>query len=233
MNRRELFKTGAAAVAALAVPKIASAEPIRLNPVNRMVRYKEYKEILEQTHLIGLALMDILHNAAIAVPECEYVPVANGFQVGLPYPRLYRLAFDLAVAGDSFYELIFEPNDTRPILYQALSSDTIYRIETVKGKLLEFQQSRQGPDYSALSRPIDSDRKSHAVRFTPEQIYQLSIGTNEFYPYGVSLLEPIRKNKNAEISEGAVKNFHKIFVDGMAELSRKIGLGGEVLYNPR
>lgn len=76
----------------------------------------------------------------------------------------------------------------------------MYRIETTKGKVIEFQQGKEGPDFNAIQKsPIATATEqelaqSNAVRFTPEQIVHLRIGDHRksFYPYGVSLIEPAR-----------------------------------------
>ena len=81
-----------------------------------------------------------------------------------------------------------------------LPADSIYRIETTKGKLLEFQQSKEGPDYQSLAR-VDVTQandaelaQATAIRFAPEQIVHIRIGDDRktFYPYGVSIIEPAR-----------------------------------------
>lgn len=116
--------------------------------------------------------------------------------------KLFSLALNLFVFGDYFLELIIDPSDPKSgvLKTQELPPDSIYRIETVKGRLLEFQQSAQGPDYEALSRSevtqaTDQDlEQSRAIRFAPNQIVHFRIGDQRrtFYPYGVSLIEPAR-----------------------------------------
>ena len=76
----------------------------------------------------------------------------------------------------------------------------MFRIETTKGKLVEFQQGKEGPDYQSLQRsPIThaTDQElaqATAIRFAPEQIVHIKIGDDRktFYPYGISLIEPAR-----------------------------------------
>jgi hypothetical protein len=76
----------------------------------------------------------------------------------------------------------------------------MYRIETTKGKLVEFQQSNEGPDYQSLTRvPVTQATEADlmqatAVRFTPEQVVHTKVGDDRrtFYPYGVSLIEAAR-----------------------------------------
>jgi len=106
------------------------------------------------------------------------------------------------IFGDHFFEIIMDPeNPKKGILgIQELPCDSVYRIETTKGKLVEFQQSNEGPDYQSLTRaPVTQATEADlmqatAVRFTPEQVVHTKIGDDRrtFYPYGVSLIEPAR-----------------------------------------
>jgi intein/homing endonuclease len=116
--------------------------------------------------------------------------------------RLWNIAKKLFQMGDLFLENVIDPqNPSAGILkVDILPSDSIYRIETTKGKLLEFQQSKEGPDYQSLSR-VDVTKATEqdlaqatALRFAPEQIVHMKIGDDRktFYPYGVSLIEPAR-----------------------------------------
>jgi len=108
---------------------------------------------------------------------------------------------NLCVNGDHFLEIIINPDNPEEGIYKTsnLPAETMYRIETTRGKLIEFQQSKEGPDYSALTNPIDLTstkdiEKSTAIRFSPYQIIHFRIGEDRktFYPYGVSLIEPAR-----------------------------------------
>jgi hypothetical protein len=108
---------------------------------------------------------------------------------------------NLCVNGDHFLEIIINPENPEEGVYKTstLPAETMYRIETTRGKLIEFQQSKEGPDYTSLTNPIDlsSNRdmeKSTAIRFSPYQIIHFRIGEDRktFYPYGVSLIEPAR-----------------------------------------
>ncbi|MCL5794777.1 MAG: portal protein, partial [Patescibacteria group bacterium] len=66
--------------------------------------------------------------------------------------------------------------------------------------LIEFQQSKEGPDYQALTRgPVMGQNDTEliqttAIRFAPSQIIHFRIGDDRktFFPYGQSLLEPAR-----------------------------------------
>lgn len=108
----------------------------------------------------------------------------------------------LLLYGDLFYELITDldsPNDGI-LKIQRLPPESIYRIETTKGKVIEFQQSKEGPDYQSLVRApvtVASDQEiqmATAIRFAPEQIVHVRINEDrrQFYPYGSSIVEPAR-----------------------------------------
>lgn len=110
---------------------------------------------------------------------------------------------NLCILGDWFVELVVNPDNPKEGIYKAtpLPSESMYRIETTKGKLIEFQQSKEGPDYQAIVRaPMVTQaaetelNQSMAIRFAPFQIVHFRIGDDRktFYPYGQSLIEPAR-----------------------------------------
>lgn len=116
--------------------------------------------------------------------------------------RLWNICKNLLIFGDHFDELIIDPDSPKDGVYrvQDLPPDSVYRIETTKGKLIEFQQSNEGPDYQSLTRvPVtqatEADlRQATALRFSPRQIVHWRFGEDRkmFYPYGVSVIEPAR-----------------------------------------
>ncbi len=116
--------------------------------------------------------------------------------------NLWSDAKNLFLDGDLFYELVTSPDNPKAgiVKIQRLPADSMYRIETVKGKLLEFQQSKEGPDYQSLSRvevrqATEADlQQATALRFSPEQVIHMKIGDDRktFYPYGVSMVEAAR-----------------------------------------
>ena len=116
--------------------------------------------------------------------------------------KLWNWAKNLFIYGDWFGELVFNPDNPKDgvLKVQALPPDSMFRIETTKGRLVEFQQSKEGPDYHALEKVAvekASDEElsqSTALRFTPDQICHIKIGDDRktFYPYGVALIEPAR-----------------------------------------
>jgi len=116
--------------------------------------------------------------------------------------RSWGIQRSLCKLGDHFFELVIDPEDPKRgvIKVQSLPADSMYRIETIKGRLYEFQQSQEGPDYNALAR-TEITRASQAelmqataLRFHPEQIVHARIGDDRktFYPYGISVIEAAR-----------------------------------------
>jgi hypothetical protein len=122
--------------------------------------------------------------------------------LNLDQKRCWNRAKQLFINGDDFWEIVIDPeNPSRGIVNLVpLPSDTMYRIETTKGRLVEFQQSKEGPDYDSLARvevtkATDLDlMQAKAIRFAPQQIVHIRIGDDRktFYPYGVSLIEAAR-----------------------------------------
>jgi hypothetical protein len=116
--------------------------------------------------------------------------------------RIWNWAKNLFLFGDYFVEVIINPNNPKAGILKTLPlpCESMYKIETTKGKLIEFQQSKEGPDYQSLTRvPVtkanEADlQQSTAIRFHPNQIVHMKIGDDRrtFYPYGVSLIEPAR-----------------------------------------
>jgi hypothetical protein len=116
--------------------------------------------------------------------------------------KLWNRVKNLYVNGDDFWEKVINPENPKQGIINLipLPVDTMYRIETTKGRLLEFQQSKEGPDYEAISKvdvtqATESDiLQAKAVRFAPQQITHIRIGDDRktFYPYGISLMEAAR-----------------------------------------
>lgn len=116
--------------------------------------------------------------------------------------KSWDMAKRLFINGDYFYEIIIDPENPKGgiVGLNPLPPDSMYRIETTKGKLVEFQQSKEGPDYQSLARveitqATEADlQQATAIRFAPEQIVHIRIGDDRltFYPYGVSLIEAAR-----------------------------------------
>ena len=116
--------------------------------------------------------------------------------------KTWNMAKQLFINGDFFWELIIDVENPKDGIRDLapLPADSMYRIETTKGRLIEFQQSKEGPDYQSLARvevaqATEADlQQATAIRFAPEQIIHIRIGDDRktFYPYGVSLMEAAR-----------------------------------------
>jgi hypothetical protein len=114
----------------------------------------------------------------------------------------YNRMKNTCINGDDFWELVIDLENPKKGVYklEVRPPESMFRIETTKGRLLEFQQSKEGPDYDAIAKTDVRDateselEQCKAVRFTPEQIIHVKIGDDRktFYPYGVSLIEPAR-----------------------------------------
>lgn len=116
--------------------------------------------------------------------------------------RIWNITKKLCIMGDCFLEMVISPS--KPSLgilrMEELPPDSMFRIETTKARLIEFQQSKEGPDIQALVRgditqATDEEiAASTAIRFTPMQIIHIRLGEDRtlFYPYGQSLIEPAR-----------------------------------------
>lgn len=133
--------------------------------------------------------------------ELEYL-LFHRRMLNLDQKKVWNRAKNLFINGDDFLELVINLENPKEgvINIVPLPADTMYRIETTKGRLVEFQQSKEGPDYDSLARvditqATEADlEQSKAIRFAPDQIVHLRIGDDRktFYPYGVSLVEAAR-----------------------------------------
>jgi len=116
--------------------------------------------------------------------------------------RAWTIQRGLCKLGDCFFEMVIDPSDPKRgvVRVEQLPADSMYRIETIKGRLVEFQQSQEGPDYQALARTEITKAsqaelmQATALRFHPEQIVHGRVGDHRkmFYPYGVSVIEAAR-----------------------------------------
>lgn len=146
-------------------------------------------------------VMEINTDNQAVKEELEFL-LFNRKMLGFDSKKLWNLAKQLYIYGDFFYEVVINTeNPSEGILnLMPLPPDSIYRMETTKGKLIEFQQGKEGPDYQSLQRvdvtqATDADlQQATAIRFAPEQIIHIRIGDDRqtFYPYGVSLMEAAR-----------------------------------------
>jgi hypothetical protein len=116
--------------------------------------------------------------------------------------RSWQMVKRLCIYGDAFYELITNPENPKDgvLKIQELPPDSMYKIVTTKGRVVEFQQSKEGPDYQSLTRSTVTNatemelKQCTAIRFAPSQVVHAYLGEDRktFYPYGQSLIEPAR-----------------------------------------
>jgi len=116
--------------------------------------------------------------------------------------RAWQIVKKLCIFGDAFYELVTDPEEPKQgvLKIQELPPDSMFKIVTTKGRVVEYQQSKEGPDYQALTRSSVTAAteqelmQSTAIRFAPSQVIHMYLGDDRrtFYPYGQSLMEPAR-----------------------------------------
>ncbi len=157
----------------------------------------------------------------------------------------------LFVKGDAFWEIIINPDNPKEGVYALadLPPESMYRIETTKGKVLEFQQAKEGPDYQAIQKaPVNTATEtelaqSYAIRFTPEQIIHTRLGDfrKTFYPYGVSLIEAARgpahqlrmMEDSMVVYRLCIRTYDKIKIQQGWKYMKDIRVGDTVYsYNP-
>ena len=74
----------------------------------------------------------------------------------------------------------------------------MYRIETVEGELVEFQQSKEGPDYNVL---VQGSTCKSVIRYKPSDIIHLRVNMYggalpvDFYPYGYGVMETLSQGE--------------------------------------
>jgi len=116
--------------------------------------------------------------------------------------KAWPMVKKLVIFGDGFYELVTDPNNPKEgvLKIQELPPESIYKIITTKGRVVEYQQNKEGPDYQALTRSEVTKAtdlelmQSTSIRFAPSQVIHIYLGEDRrtFYPYGQSLMEPAR-----------------------------------------
>lgn len=148
-------------------------------------------------------------NGHVCEVECDDTDVKDEVEkllfsnLEIDHPQFAWNRFkQLCIFGDEFWEKIINPDNPRQgvLKLQPLPADSMYRIETTRGRLVEFQQGKEGPDYTALTKVDVKDctdeelMQSTVLRFTPDQIVHMRINDDRktFYPYGQSLIEPAR-----------------------------------------
>jgi hypothetical protein len=146
-------------------------------------------------------VMQIQTNNVAVKEELEYL-IFHRKMLNFDQKKLWNVAKQLFIYGDFFWEIVIDVDDPKTGILNLvpLPPDSMYRIETTKGRLVEFQQSKDGPDYESLARvdvtqATEGDlQQSKAIRFSPEQVIHVKIGDDRktFYPYGISLIEAAR-----------------------------------------
>lgn len=116
--------------------------------------------------------------------------------------RAWQMVKKLCIFGDAFFELITDPDEPKQgiLKIQELPPESVYKIVTTKGRIVEYQQSKEGPDYQTLTRSevtkaTDQElMQSTSIRFSAHQVVHMYLGDDRrtFYPYGQSLMEPAR-----------------------------------------
>lgn len=141
---------------------------------NRIERYRRYAEKahkLPVNHFLPpvISVCNKMHQQVLNDASEEV-------RRGIP---LFAIVDSCAVFGDAFVEV------RSKVGVQAWGA-RMFRIETIHGRLLEFQQGSQ-PDYDCLS-----GKPTSVIRYSPEEVVHFRVGNflrKGFYPYGVSPLE--------------------------------------------
>lgn len=135
--------------------------------------------------------------------------------------KAYAMTRSLAKYGDYFGELVVDPNNPQLGVMKLNDLDpyTMWRIQTRRGKLLEFQQTRMSPDYDIVTADLqakwakdnaeetelaiqwaargryDKQERPGLIRFAPGQIIHMALGGEKrgHAPYGTSILVSARK----------------------------------------
>jgi intein/homing endonuclease len=167
--------------------------------------------------------------------------------------EIINYAKQLYVKGDLFLEICIDTDDPKSGIFKikALPPETMYRIETTMGRLVEFQQAANGPDYECITRaPVatadDATLRQANVhaRFWPDQIVHIRIGDDRktFYPYGQSLIEPARGPAHQlRLMEDAmlvyrlcIRGYDKVLVPGGWKYMKDVTTADKVYtYNQR
>jgi hypothetical protein len=127
--------------------------------------------------------------------------------------KAYSIARSLSKYGDWFGEIVVDPENVEGGVLNLASLDpyTMWRIQTKRGKVLEFQQARTGPDYDVVMSDVvgkipegqsakevemrikwagRSVQRPGTIRFAPAQVIHMALGGDRkgYAPYGVSIM---------------------------------------------
>lgn len=125
--------------------------------------------------------------------------------------------------GSCFVEIRKDYKNNTFWEWQILPYETMFRIETTKGKLIEFQQSKTGPDYQSLTKynietaTPEQLAESYAMRFSPKQIVHIRVGEGM---YGTSSIFFDEKGE-AQIIRELNDKFDADIISGLIELKEK------------
>jgi hypothetical protein len=215
MNRRQALKLMGATVIGSILPITATAhEKVEREYTNaRLERYRRY---MRDSHLLD---PDATEALAIRIyNKLELDKIEWKGNNPFSFYRIRSLVDTVALFGDEFREVL--SHEGVPMLHQQLPSDTMFRIETIKGKLLEFQQSVDGPDYMILRIPVEDVTKSvmasSVVRFHPDEVIHIRPKVGKYYPYGTSAIDTGRMILDNE--------FERDVTEGIQEMVRKFKL---------
>ncbi len=207
---------------------VSSQEKPKYNSA-RLDRYKNYESMVEKwpKMLDSMKLMDMsfriydrINGGVGRSPIPSWLNITPG--------KIHNIAYELALYGDYFAEIVGPPvidqeflnvwsdepsqkiekwiwDQYKPTTYQKLPCQTMFRIEDIKGKVVEFQQSKVGPNYSPDCPVWKSTGDGTMVRFGPWLVVHIRSlplmyerqrveRRKEFYPYGVSVLDSYNVN---------------------------------------
>ncbi len=198
MNRRESLRIMTAAIAGAAIPGVAKAwEPessflnVHKSAETRIQRYKRYEQLVTDNnfYVLGDAYMTMLGKVihdGLNLHTFEEKNLFSPFKCGV-------ILMHAAVYGDVFLEHPTNIINRKDCGFILMPAKTVFRIETTKGNLVEFQQSREGPDWASLTTPVVEARKRDligtSIRFLPEEIVHIRPRCHKYSPYGTSALE--------------------------------------------
>lgn len=115
--------------------------------------------------------------------------------------NLWNYTKGACLLGDEFIEVVIDTSSPKDgiMKIKSLPASTMHRVESVMGRLYEFQQTfnGSGPNLSVINTNIEDSSQSansDTIRFTPEQIIHLRLGEmrRSFLPYGQSIIEPAK-----------------------------------------
>lgn len=167
--------------------------------LNRSERYKVYKELVTGKNVGN---RDIVIKAAEEARDAVIAACPWFHQTGTQKHTVKMLMGHMLFHGDLFL--------TGPKLLWRKTPQT-YRIETVNGRLLEFQHGPDGVDYKSLLRPLSEGTDIDKIqRFAPEDVLHVKCAETVepgFYPYGLPMMEKfIRPEIDINFAAEAARN---------------------------